>query len=368
MDKNKIQKKKSVEEMINFIAKKSTLHQLFETNKINDIDTIHEINIYERDGNRRGLIVEVQEKNLDVRSKIMIDLKQGQPIINQVYDALYGIGKDCSKRIIMYSGGKNDYDSGIPTAVLWVMELVLRNLHEYPLAISLCKMDEKSFLTAKTDTLIEDIFDEVYKSYRTKSELIANKAYPVIRDVYEGSSQYENIAIPITDGKKVMQIIANLKKSYETEGKDVAISIDKGVTLATIDDSWKEHLREMDDLKQSVQAATYEQKDPLLIYKFESFELFKIMLEKINKESISFIIKGNLPVQKAENVKEAQMKGRGNLRNLKEERTDLLSQSHSDTQQQQKSQPVKVEKKVGRNEPCPCGSGKKYKHCHGKGK
>jgi len=145
MDKNRIQNKKNVEEMINYIAQKSTLHQLFETNKIIDIDTIHEINIYERDGNRRGLIVEVQEKNLDVRSKIMIDLKQGQPIINQVYDALYGIGKDCSKRIIMYSGGKNNYDSGIPTAVLWVMELVLRNLHEYPLAISLCKMDEKSF-------------------------------------------------------------------------------------------------------------------------------------------------------------------------------------------------------------------------------
>jgi preprotein translocase subunit SecA len=163
-----------------------------------------------------------------------------------------------------------------------------------------------------------------------------------------------------------MNVIANLKKSYESLGKEVALSIDKGVTLATIDDSWKEHLREMDDLKQSVQAATYEQKDPLLIYKFESFQLFKNMLEKINRESISFIIKGNLPIREAGQVREAQIRGRGNLRNLKEERTDLLSQAHADTQHPQKAMPVKVEKKVGRNDPCPCGSGKKYKHCHGR--
>jgi len=123
----------------------------------------------------------------------------------------------------------------------------------------------------------------------------------------------------------------------------------------------------MDDLKQSVQSATYEQKDPLLIYKFESFELFKKMLERINEESISFIIKGNLPVQEASNVREAEIRGRGDLRNLKEERTDLLSKAHSDTSGRQTTQPRKVEKKVGRNEPCPCGSGKKFKHCHGKG-
>jgi preprotein translocase subunit SecA len=192
--------------------------------------------------------------------------------------------------------------------------------------------------------------------------------FPVIKEVYETQSRYENIAIPITDGRKMMQVIANLKKAYETKGSEVALAIDKGVTLATIDDAWKEHLREMDDLYQSVQNASYEQKDPLLIYKFESFDLFKKMLERINRESISFITKGNLPVQDTSSVREARVSGKPDMSKLKEERTDLLSQAHSNTQQPQRSGPVKVEKKIGRNDPCPCGSGKKYKYCHGAGK
>ncbi|HRZ21607.1 MAG TPA: SEC-C metal-binding domain-containing protein, partial [Bacteroidales bacterium] len=227
-------------------------------------------------------------------------------------------------------------------------------------------VDEKTFYAQDGKSLTEQIFSLVYNRYRTKRDFIAQQAYPVIKEVFENNSQYENIAIPITDGRKAMNVIANLKKAYESQGKEVALAIDKGVTLATIDDAWKEHLREMDDLKQSVQAATYEQKDPLLIYKFESFQLFKNMLEKINKDTISFIIKANLPVRESSQVREAQIRGRGNLRNLKEERTDLLSQSHADTQQKQRPMPVKVEKKVGRNDPCPCGSGKKYKHCHGR--
>jgi preprotein translocase subunit SecA len=121
----------------------------------------------------------------------------------------------------------------------------------------------------------------------------------------------------------------------------------------------------MDDLKQSVQNATYEQKDPLLIYKFESFELFKTMLQKINKDIVSFLIRCRLPLQQNEDLQEARLP-ETDLSNLKEERSDLLSQSHSNTQKQEVTQPVQVEKKVGRNEPCPCGSGKKYKHCHGK--
>ncbi|MBL7103193.1 MAG: SEC-C domain-containing protein, partial [Bacteroidales bacterium] len=138
-----------------------------------------------------------------------------------------------------------------------------------------------------------------------------------------------------------------------------------GVTLSHIDNAWKEHLRELDDLKQSVQTATYEQKDPLLIYKFESFELFKSMVQSSNKEIDSFLIKGNLPGQKAD-VRQAQARRRTDMSRYKAERTDLLSQAHSDTQQEQKTQPIKREKKVGRNDPCPCGSGKKYKHCHGR--
>ncbi|MFH1937013.1 MAG: SEC-C metal-binding domain-containing protein, partial [Bacteroidota bacterium] len=186
-----------------------------------------------------------------------------------------------------------------------------------------------------------------------------------VKNVFENDTRYENIAVPVTDGMKSMQVVASLKKAYEDKGKEVVLAIEKGVVLGMIDNAWKEHLREMDDLKQSVQNAAYEQKDPLLIYKFESFELFKAMVMRTNKEIISFLIKCDVPMQ-ADNVQEAQTRKMDRQR-LKEERSDLLSQAHSTTQERNRPQPVKVAKKVGRNDPCPCGSGKKYKHCHGVG-
>ncbi|MCD4790064.1 MAG: preprotein translocase subunit SecA, partial [Bacteroidales bacterium] len=221
--------------------------------------------------------------------------------------------------------------------------------------------NEKDFLAENKDEITENIFEKVYEAYKKKNDQVRERAMPVIKDVYEGDSHYENIAIPITDGIKEMQVVANLKKAVENEGQEVILAVEKGVTLSHIDNAWKEHLRELDDLKQSVQTATYEQKDPLLIYKFESFELFKNMVQSSNKEIDSFLIKGNLPGQKAD-VRQAQARRRTDMSRYKAERTDLLSQAHSDTQEQQKPQPVKVEKKVGRNDPCPCGSGKKYKH------
>ncbi len=213
--------------------------------------------------------------------------------------------------------------------------------------------------------MTENIFEKVYTAYKNKNDLIRERALPVIKDVYESGSQYENIAIPITDGIKETQVVANLKRALENDGQEVILAIEKGVTLSHIDNAWKEHLRELDDLKQSVQTATYEQKDPLLIYKFESFELFKSMVQKSNKDIDSFLVKCGLPGQKAD-VKQAQAHRRTDRSGYKEQRSDLLSQAHSNTQQEQKTQPVKVEKKVGRNDPCPCGSGKKYKQCHGK--
>jgi preprotein translocase subunit SecA len=224
----------------------------------------------------------------------------------------------------------------------------------------------ETFIEEKPEKLADEIFKTVYNNYKAKNDLIAKKAYPVIKDVYQTQKdKYENIAIPITDGNKEIQAVANLRKAYEDEGREVALSIEKSITLGTIDNAWKEHLREMDDLKQSVQNATYEQKDPLLIYKFESFELFKTMLQKINKDIVSFLIRCRLPLQQGADLQEARLP-ETDLSNLKEERSDLLSQANSNTQKQEVTQPVKVEKKVGRNELCPCGSGKKYKHCHGR--
>ncbi|MEJ2593599.1 MAG: preprotein translocase subunit SecA [bacterium] len=227
-------------------------------------------------------------------------------------------------------------------------------------------IDEKEFLVINPNKLTEDLFEQIYKNYLMKREQLAEKTYPIIKDIYENQNQYENIAIPFSNGIKNVQIVANMRKAVESEGKEVALAFEKGITLATIDDSWKEHLREMDDLKQSVQNASYEQKDPLLIYKFESFNLFKTMIQKVNKEVDSFLIKGDIFLQN-ETVKEARQPRGLDRSQMKEERGDLLSQANSNTQQEVKTQPVKVEKKVGRNDPCPCGSGKKYKQCHGRG-
>ena len=225
---------------------------------------------------------------------------------------------------------------------------------------------ENDFQSLDTLELCDKLYEHVYKQYKAKNEAISRKTFPVIKQVFENETQYENIAIPVTDGLKTVQVITNIRKALEDKGKEVPLSIEKGIVLMMIDNAWKEHLREMDDLKQSVQNAAYEQKDPLLIYKFESFELFKSMVQRTNKEIISFLIKADVPIQ-VDNVQEAQRPKKMDRSRLKEERSDLLSQANSNTQEKAKPQPVHVEKKVGRNDPCPCGSGKKYKNCHGVG-
>lgn len=225
---------------------------------------------------------------------------------------------------------------------------------------------ESEFSDLGPDEVVGKLYDYIYKRYKNKCDSIAAKVSPVIRDVFENDTRYENIAIPVTDGLKTMQAVANLKRAYDDNGREVVLSIEKGICLGLIDNAWKEHLREMDDLKQSVQNAAYEQKDPLLIYKFESFELFKTMMQRTNKEICSFLIKADVPIQ-VDNVKEATMPRKLDRAKLKEERSDLLSQSNSNTQEKERPQPVHVEKRVGRNDPCPCGSGKKFKNCHGVG-
>jgi preprotein translocase subunit SecA len=184
------------------------------------------------------------------------------------------------------------------------------------------------------------------------------------------SATYENVVVPITDGVRTYNVITNLKGAVETEGRELLRSFEKTSVLATIDEAWKEHLREMDDLKQSVQNATYEQKDPLLIYKFESFELFKTMINKVNQDVVSLLMKGTIPVASPDNVREAQRRRQADMSRLKTQKSDFDSYGsgggEAPEKRQQQMAPVRVEKKVGRNDPCPCGSGKKYKHCHGR--
>jgi len=225
---------------------------------------------------------------------------------------------------------------------------------------------EEVFLKEQTNSVIDKVYAKVLDTYKRKVDSISQQAYPVLKDVYERMShQYENVVVPISDGVKVFQVVTNLKATAESEGRELAKSYEKTVVLATIDDAWKEQLREMDELKQSVQNATYEQKDPLLIYKFESYELFKTMISKVNKDVVSTLMKGHIPTQDPEQVKEAQR--RRQVENLKTQKSDFNQYGASGGGQagERRTEPVRVDKKVGRNDPCPCGSGKKYKNCHG---
>ena len=223
--------------------------------------------------------------------------------------------------------------------------------------------EEDEFKRSKLDVLADKLFDKALEVYNNKTRIIGEKTLPVIENVHK-NTQYENILIPFTDGKKSMNVVVNLKKAVENGAKEISLAVEKFITLGIIDELWKEHLRELDELKHSVQNAHYEQKDPLLIYKFESFNLFKQMIQKINTDVISFLMRANVPMQDGSQVKEQRARAIDRSK-LKEQRNDLLSQANSNTQERQVTQPVHVEKKVGRNDPCPCGSGKKYKNCHG---
>ena len=224
---------------------------------------------------------------------------------------------------------------------------------------------EEDFQKTSADNLTERLYKEVRDTFSRKTETIAKQAFPVIKNVFEQRGEmFKNIVVPFTDGKRAYNVVANLEKTYKSEGEELIRAYEKSIMLAHIDDAWKEHLREMDDLKQSVQNATYEQKDPLLIYKFESFNLFKSMVDKINKNVVSTLMKGQIPFEAPEEVKQAEEK-RTDLSKMRTGRSDAPAAQTN--QAPRKTEPVKVGPKVGRNDPCPCGSGKKYKNCHGKG-
>mgnify|MGYP000375375099 FL=1 len=247
-----------------------------------------------------------------------------------------------------------------------------------------CKMDllqtlametpftEEEFRNEKKEKLADKAFDAAMELFKRKTERMAQIAYPVIKQVYENQGHmYENILIPITDGKRMYNISCNLKAAYESECKEIVKAFEKSILLHVIDEAWKENLRELDDLKHSVQNASYEQKDPLLIYKLESVNLFDTMVDKINNQTVSILMRGQIPVQEPQEVRQAAPEQRQDLSKYREQKQDLTdpnqqAAAQQDTREQQKREPIRVEKTVGRNDPCPCGNGKKYKNCHGK--
>lgn len=238
--------------------------------------------------------------------------------------------------------------------------------------------DEDSFLKQNVNDLAQQLYDTAQAYYTRKCTYIKDQVLPVIRDIMSQNPQYENVVIPFSDGFKALQVVAPLRKSVDSGGQELIICFEKNISLAIIDEAWKEHLRQMDELKQSVQNAVYEQKDPLLIYKFEAFELFKKMLGEVNREVISFLFKAGLPQSDTSKVNSTATQARTDMSRMQTGRdnTDSITDPTRSGQKQQSNgegadeqkplEPVRVGPKIGRNDPCPCGSGKKYKQCHGK--
>ncbi|MGB2339099.1 MAG: preprotein translocase subunit SecA, partial [Flavobacteriaceae bacterium] len=222
-------------------------------------------------------------------------------------------------------------------------------------------VDAQEFETIDQSTLIDQVYEAAYERFQNKTKQSAEQVFPVIKDVYENpSNKFERIVVPFTDGKKTLNVVTNLKNAYESGGKQLIEDFEKNISLAIIDDSWKEHLRKMDELKQSVQLAVHEQKDPLLIYKFESFELFKALMDKINKDIISFLFKGELPALESQPIREARnVRRKQNTKASKEEvlnsdemamRNRQVGASAGQRQREVVETIVRDKPKIGRNE------------------
>lgn len=265
-----------------------------------------------------------------------------------------------------------------------------------------CPFTEEEFKNSKPEQLIDKLFDEALKLFKRRMERMTQVANPVIKQVYENQgAMYENIMIPITDGKRMYNVSCNLKEAYETECKAINKAFQKSIVLHTIDEGWKEHLREMDELRHSVQNASYENKDPLLIYKLESYNLFKAMVDAMNRKTAAILMRGQIPVREepTEEQRQAMAKRQAEVqaaaeaaaaaarqridvqRAAPEQRQDMSKYrtekneiggsnepgERAEQRPQPRQEPMRAEKRVGRNDPCPCGSGKKYKNCHGQG-
>ena len=223
--------------------------------------------------------------------------------------------------------------------------------------------DEKFYSNANGDQLTDALCKQMQAVYERRMNTLAEKVYPFIKMIFEKQgNMYKNIAIPISDGRKMLTLSVDLEKAYNTQGKEIAKALSRSIILYQIDEHWKQHLRDMDDLRQSVQNAAYEQKDPLVVYKLESYNLFATMLEELNKDALSFLLRAFVPLREDSEARPAQAPRSQDMSNMRAQRNDLTTNG-----EQRAKAPIHVDKKIGRNDPCPCGSGKKYKNCHGAG-
>ncbi|MCX6259156.1 MAG: SEC-C metal-binding domain-containing protein, partial [Bacteroidia bacterium] len=310
----------------------------------------------------------VEENNFGIRKRLLeyddVMNSQREVIYTRRKNALYGerleidlinMFMDFCEDVVATNREYGDYDS-----------FRTDTLRYFAIGTSITKQE---FINEKQEKLSEKLYAEIKETYKRKIDHIAAKAYPIVKHVYnERGKVLKYIVVPFTDGKQIIEVVVDLEKAYKSKATEIIKSFEKITTLAFIDDAWKEHLRELDDLKQSVQNASYEQKDPILIYKLESFNLFEKMLGKISKEVIPLIFKGDILSQEPEKVEEGRPVQKTDYSSMRESRPENFEKNNNlqaGPTPEGKKIPVKVEKKIGRNDPCPCGSGKKYKNCHG---
>ena len=305
----------------------------------------------------------VEENNFGIRKRLL----EYDDVMNSQREVIY------TKRRNALSGERVEIDvlnMMQDTALIYAQQaenMDYEAFSEYVMANLSIELgfDEEFYNKSRENELAKALYESMLAAYNRRMDTMIHNAYPIIKQVYENQGKlYQNIAIPVTDGRKQITLSVNLEKAYKSEGRELARALSKTLTLWQIDDHWKEHLREMDDLKQSVQNASYEQKDPLLIYKFESFNLFSKMLEELNQDVLSFLLRSFIPLRDASEAKAPAQQRRTDMSQMRTSRNDLSTNSG----EPKSKAPVHVEKTVGRNDPCPCGSGLKYKNCHGKNK
>ena len=306
----------------------------------------------------------VEENNFGIRKRLLeyddVMNKQRTAIYTMRRHALYGEGVDIDLNNMIISFA-DTFTASLEGASFedFSYELI-RQVAVQP------TFDEATYNSAKGEQLADLVIADIRAAYARRAQMVAQTAMPVIKNLVESNPQAENMYVPITNGTLVYNVLVNLKKCVESEGLEIYKMFTKLAMLTTIDDNWREHLRDMDDLKQSVQNATYEQKDPLLIYKGESYNLFERMVDKINSEVIAILMKGFIPTkEQAESRLSRRQQSQQKVDVNKLQASRMAAAAQAGQGEKSRPMPVHVEKKVRPNDLCPCGSGKKYKHCHG---
>ncbi|MDR2564040.1 MAG: preprotein translocase subunit SecA [Prevotellaceae bacterium] len=307
----------------------------------------------------------VEENNFGIRKRLLeyddVMNSQRKVIYSRRQHALHGerVDVDIVNMLADYCESLSEQLAGTDYESFY--NEIIRKLFVAP-AIS-----PEEYPDLRHEAIAEKLASQVREAYVRRMDMLAKQAWPVIKDIYETQKHlYDNILIPVSDGYKMFNITINLREAYENQAQTLGKAYSKTIMLLMIDEHWKEHLREMDDLRQSVQNASYEQKDPLLIYKFESYQLFKNMLDRITHDLTGSLLKAQIPTYDNRPIRRSEPPRRTDMSRMQAGREDLAASGGGESGGPQQHAPAKVEKRPGRNEPCPCGSGKKYKNCHGR--